>query len=58
MGNSYGIDEELIYARPIICENGDWQEVTGLEITEFQRNMMKATEEELLSEKAAIADLL
>lgn len=58
MGNSYGIDEELIYARPITCENGEWKEVTGLEISEFQRTMMKATEDELLSEKEAIADLL
>ena len=58
MGNSYGIDEELIYSRPITCENGDWQEITGLEISDFQSNMMKATEKELLEEKAAIADLL
>ncbi len=57
-GNSYGIDEELIYARPIVCENGAWQEVTGLEISDFQRKMMKATEDELLGEKEAIQDLL
>jgi len=57
-GNSYGIDEELIYSFPITCENGEWKEVTGLEISEFQSNMMKATEEELLGEKSAIADLL
>lgn len=58
MGNSYGINEELIYSRPIICENGEWKEVTGLEISDFQRTMMKATEDELLSEKEAIAHLL
>ncbi|MFT5700191.1 MAG: malate dehydrogenase [Desulforhopalus sp.] len=58
MGNSYGINEELIYACPITCENGEWKEVTGLEISEFQRSMMKATEDELLGEKAAVADLL
>lgn len=57
-GNSYGIDEELIYSFPITCENGEWKEVTGLEISEFQSSMMKATEEELLGEKSAIADLL
>lgn len=57
-GNSYGIDEELMYALPITCENGEWKEVKGLEISDFSRKMMSATEAELLSEKEAIADLL
>ncbi|NOR26871.1 MAG: malate dehydrogenase [Desulforhopalus sp.] len=57
-GNSYGINEELMYALPVICENGEWKEVQGLEISDFARKMMTATEEELLSEKEAIADLL
>jgi len=57
-GNSYGIDEELIYSLPITCENGEWKEVTGLEVSDFQTKMIKATEEELLSERSAVADLL
>lgn len=57
-GNSYGIDEDLMYALPIICENGEWKEVTGLEISDFSRERMKATEEELKSERAGVADLL
>lgn len=57
-GNSYGIDEDLMYAFPIICENGEWKEVGGLEISEFSRERMKATEEELKSERAGVADLL
>ncbi|MCP3891764.1 MAG: malate dehydrogenase [Desulfobulbaceae bacterium] len=57
-GNSYGIDEELIYALPITCENGEWKEITGLDISDFQRKMMGATEQELQGEKEAIADLL
>lgn len=57
-GNSYGVDEELIYALPITCENGEWKEITGLEITEFSRKMISATEAELKGEKEAIADLL
>ncbi|MCP4342054.1 MAG: malate dehydrogenase, partial [Desulfobulbaceae bacterium] len=57
-GNSYGINEELMYALPIICENGEWKEVQGLEISDFARKMMTATEDELLSEKEAIANLL
>jgi malate dehydrogenase len=57
-GNSYGIDDELIYSLPITCENGEWKEITGLDVSDFQRKMITATEEELQSEKAAVADLL
>jgi malate dehydrogenase len=57
-GNSYGINEEIIYALPITCENGQWNEITGLEISDFSRERMRLTEKELLDEKAAIADLL
>jgi malate dehydrogenase len=57
-GNSYGIDEDIIYAFPIICENGEWKEVSGLEINEFSAKRMKTTEKELLEEKDAISDLL
>ncbi len=57
-GNSYGIDEELMFALPVTCENGEWKEVTGLEVGDFARKMIAATEAELLSEKEAVADLL
>lgn len=57
-GNSYGIDEDLMYAFPIVCENGEWKEVSGLDISDFSRERMKKTEEELVSERSAIADLL
>ncbi len=57
-GNSYGIDEDIIYSFPIVCENGEWKEVSGLSISDFSKERMKQTEQELLDEKAAIADLL
>ena len=57
-GNSYGIDEDIIYAFPIVCENGEWKEIPGLDISNFSAERMKATEQELLEEKSAIADLL
>ena len=57
-GNSYGIDQDIIYSFPITCENGEWKEVSGLKISDFSRERMSLTEKELLSEKAAIADLL
>ncbi|MFZ1987329.1 MAG: malate dehydrogenase [Desulfatitalea sp.] len=56
--NSYGINKDIVYALPIRCEKGDWQEIRGLEISAFSRERMQATEKELLEEKTAIADLL
>ncbi len=57
-GNSYGINEDIIYSFPITCENGEWKEVTGLEVSDFSRERMAATEKELVEERDAIADLL
>lgn len=57
-GNSYGVSDGLMFAFPIVCENGEWKEITGLPVSDFARKMIKATEAELLSEKEAIADLL
>ncbi len=57
-GNSYGIDEDLIYARPMTCENGEWKEVTGLELSDFQKEMMQATEKELQNERDAVKDMM
>ncbi len=57
-GNSYDIDEDIIFSFPIICESGQWKEISGLEVSEASRDRLTVTEKELLSEKAAIADLL
>ena len=57
-GNAYGIDPDIIYSFPITCANGKWKEISGLEISEFSREKMQVTEQELLAEKSAIADLI
>ena len=57
-GNSYAIDEDIIYAFPIVCENGAWKEIGGLEVNAASLKRLKVTEEELLDERGAIADLL
>lgn len=56
--NTYGIDKDIIYSFPIVCENGQWREIEGLEISDFSRERMQVTEKELLDEKSAIADRL
>ncbi len=57
-GNSYGIDENIMYSFPITCENGQWTIIEGLEISEFSREMMAKTEAELVGEREAVANLL
>lgn len=55
---SYGITEGLIYSFPCTCENGRWQIVQDLEISEFSRQKMTETEEELIEERDAVKDLI
>ena len=55
---SYGIDEGLIYSYPCTCKDGDWTIVQGVEINEFSRAKMEATEQELKEERDAVAHLL
>ncbi|MDF1780330.1 MAG: malate dehydrogenase [Alcanivoracaceae bacterium] len=55
---SYGIQEGLIYSFPCVCKNGDWEIVQGLEINDFSRAKMQATEKELAEERDAVSHLL
>ena len=55
---SYGIAEGLIYSFPCVCKGGDWEIVQGLEINEFSRGKMEATENELAEERDAVQHLL
>jgi malate dehydrogenase len=55
---SYGIDKGLIYSFPCICKNGDWEIVQGLDVSEFSRARMQATEKELQEERDAVKHLL
>ncbi|MFW8565652.1 malate dehydrogenase [Orrella sp. 11846] len=55
---SYGIPEEIMYGVPVICENGEYVRVEGLEIDAFSRERMDHTLNELLEERDGVADLL
>ena len=55
---SYGIEEGLIYSYPVICDGGNYEIVQGLQISEFSRELMLSTEQELRDERDAIASLL
>eukprot|EP00347_Sterkiella_histriomuscorum_P019103 403342937 len=49
--NKYGVSGNLVYSFPVTCRNGEWEVVNGLEVDEFSRKKMKATEDELLEER-------
>ncbi|CUA86460.1 MULTISPECIES: malate dehydrogenase [Gulbenkiania] len=55
---SYGIPEGVMYGFPVVCENGQYQIVQGLEIDEFSRERMNLTLAELEEERAGVAHLL
>ena len=55
---SYGVAEGIMFSYPVICKNGQYEIVQDLEIDEFSRGRMKTTEDELRSEREAVAALL
>ena len=55
---SYGITEGLIYSFPCVCKDGDWSIVQGLDINDFSREKLSATEQELIEERDAVQHLL
>jgi malate dehydrogenase len=55
---SYGIDEGVIYSYPVRCSKGTYEIVQDLQIDDFSRARMQATEKELREERAAIESLL
>ncbi|MDN3441443.1 MULTISPECIES: malate dehydrogenase [Psychrobacter] len=55
----YGIAEGLIYSFPCTCANGDWSIVDGVDVSsDFSKEKMAATEQELSEERDAVAHLL
>ena len=55
---SYGIEPGIVYSYPVRISGGRYEIVQGLEINDFSRARMQATEQELREERAAIAHLL
>jgi len=55
---SYGIEPGVIYSFPCRCSQGSYDIVQGLEISDFSRTRLDASEAELREERAAVEDLL
>lgn len=56
---SYGVEEGLIYSFPVTADGqGSYSIVPGLPLSDWAKEKLKATEAELQSERAVVADLL
>jgi malate dehydrogenase len=55
---SYGIEPGIIYSYPVRCSGGKYEIVQNLDVSDFSRERMDATEVELREERAAIEELL
>ena len=55
---SYGIEPGVIYSYPCVCKDGQYEIVQGLDISDFSRGLMDATDAELREERAAVEELL
>ena len=54
---SYGIPDGVIYGYPVICRNGAYEIVQGIDISPFSRARMDATYKELIEERDAVKDM-
>ena len=55
---SYDIEQGLMYSFPVTCSGGTYHIVRDLAISDFSRQQMTATEQELKEEREAVRDLL
>jgi malate dehydrogenase len=55
---SYGIGEGVVYSFPVRCKGGKYQIVRGLDVDDFARAKLDATDAELRDERAGVAALL
>jgi len=54
---SYGVPEGLISSFPVVCRNGGYEIVQGLEIDEFSRGRIDASVRELAEERDSVHQL-
>ncbi len=58
-GSSYGIPAGLVYSFPVrIKPDRTWEIVQGLSVSDFARQKMDATAQELLSERETCQEVL
>jgi malate dehydrogenase len=54
----YGSPEGVIFSYPLTIQNGKYEIVQGLELSDFDKERIKITGDELLEERSAVEDML
>lgn len=54
---SYGIEKGLMFSFPVRTDGSQWEIVQGVPVNEFSQAKIKATEDELKEERAAVTEL-
>jgi malate dehydrogenase len=55
---AYGIPKDIMFGYPVICANGEYKLVEGLDIDTYSRGKIDITLKELLEERDGVAHLL
>jgi malate dehydrogenase len=55
---AYGAPKGVVFGYPVRVADGRWEVVEGLDLTDFDRDMLARTGAELSEERAAVAELL
>ena len=55
---AYGSAEGVIFSYPVTVKNGQYSIVEGLQLSDFDQEMIRKTGEELLEERAAVEEML
>lgn len=55
---SYGIEKDLIFSFPVICQNSQWNIVKDIKLNEETKTALKETEADLLREREQVSDYL
>ena len=56
--NPFNISDNLMFSFPSICENGVYEMIKNIDISEVLKDYIKTTEKELVQERDAVLDLL
>jgi malate dehydrogenase len=54
---SYDVDEGLVSSFPITCDGGEWSIVEGVELTDFSKEKIAVTVDELRGERDSVKEL-
>jgi malate dehydrogenase len=57
-GTKYGIQADLVYSFPVTCQGGEYKVVENLPLDETSEKLIRATEKELIGERADAFALL